>query len=112
MRMWRRCCEPEALCRLRLSRWGGPRARSRAIPRFAAVYSSAHIDRTSLLATRLDLSGKFAQLLRDVRGVIGVLRELIGDFAIEDLPVSFTAVATDLASGEEVWLPVGTPLRL
>ena len=24
--------------------------------------------------------------------IIGVLRELIGDFAIEDLPVSFTAV--------------------
>jgi len=32
---------------------------------------------------------------------------LIGDFAIEDLPVSFTAVATDLESGEEVWLRQG-----
>jgi len=39
--------------------------------------------------------------------IIGVLRELIGDFAIEDLPVSFTAVATDLRSGEEVWLREG-----
>jgi NTE family protein len=39
--------------------------------------------------------------------IMGVLRELIGDFAIEDLPISFTAVATDLASGEEVWLRVG-----
>jgi NTE family protein len=39
--------------------------------------------------------------------IIGVLRELIGDFAIEDLPVSFTAVATDLGSGEEVWLRQG-----
>ena len=39
--------------------------------------------------------------------IMGVLRELIGDFAIEDLPVSFTAVATDLASGEEVWLREG-----
>jgi len=39
--------------------------------------------------------------------IIGVLRELIGDFAIEDLPVSFTAVATDLVSGEEVWLRDG-----
>jgi len=38
---------------------------------------------------------------------MGVLRELIGDFAIEDLPISFTAVATDLASGEEVWLRQG-----
>ena len=39
--------------------------------------------------------------------IIGVLRKLIGDFAIEDLPVSFTAVATDLESGEEVWLREG-----
>ncbi|MBI4195184.1 MAG: patatin-like phospholipase family protein [Betaproteobacteria bacterium] len=39
--------------------------------------------------------------------IMGVLRELIGDFAIEDLPVSFTAVATDLESGEEVWLREG-----
>ncbi|MDH5579285.1 MAG: patatin-like phospholipase family protein, partial [Betaproteobacteria bacterium] len=39
--------------------------------------------------------------------IIGVLRELIGDFDIEDLPVSFTAVATDLESGEEVWLREG-----
>jgi NTE family protein len=39
--------------------------------------------------------------------IIGVLRELIGDVNIEDLPVSFTAVATDLDSGEEVWLREG-----
>ncbi len=39
--------------------------------------------------------------------IMGVLRELIGDCAIEDLPMSFTAVATDLESGEEVWLREG-----
>jgi NTE family protein len=39
--------------------------------------------------------------------IMGVLRELIGDCAIEDLPISFTAVATDLESGEEVWLHEG-----
>jgi NTE family protein len=39
--------------------------------------------------------------------IIGVLRELIGDFEIEALPVAFTAVAADLASGEEVWLREG-----
>jgi len=39
--------------------------------------------------------------------VMSVLRELIGDFAIEDLPLAFTAVATDLATGEEVWLRQG-----
>jgi NTE family protein len=39
--------------------------------------------------------------------IMGVLRELIGDCAIEELPMSFTAVATDLDSGEEVWLRHG-----
>jgi NTE family protein len=39
--------------------------------------------------------------------VIGVLRELVGDCAIEDLPVSFTAVATDLDAQKEVWLNRG-----
>ena len=39
--------------------------------------------------------------------IMGVLRELIGDCAIEDLPISFTAVATDLETGEEVWLREG-----
>ncbi|TMG75267.1 MAG: serine protease [Betaproteobacteria bacterium] len=39
--------------------------------------------------------------------IMGVLRKLIGDRDIEDLPVAFTAVATDLESGEEVWLREG-----
>ena len=39
--------------------------------------------------------------------VMSVLRELIGDFQIEALPLAFTAVATDIASGEEVWLREG-----
>ncbi len=39
--------------------------------------------------------------------IISVLRDLVGDYAIEDLPISFTAVATDLASREEVWLREG-----
>lgn len=39
--------------------------------------------------------------------IIGVLRQLIGDCAIEELPMSFTAVATDLETGEEVWLKEG-----
>src|SRR5512138_43131 len=39
--------------------------------------------------------------------VIGVLRDLIGDRVIEDLPISFTAVATDLDSRQEVWLRSG-----
>jgi len=39
--------------------------------------------------------------------IIGVLRDLIGDSDIEALPVAFTAVATDLDSGQEVWLRSG-----
>jgi NTE family protein len=39
--------------------------------------------------------------------IISVLRELIGDCGIEELPLSFTAVATDLDSGQEVWLRSG-----
>ena len=39
--------------------------------------------------------------------IIGVLRDLIGEFNIEELPIAFTAVATDLDAGEEVWLRKG-----
>ena len=39
--------------------------------------------------------------------IISVLRDLIGDCDIGELPISFTAVATDLDSGEEVWLRSG-----
>lgn len=39
--------------------------------------------------------------------IIQVLRELVGDADIASLPIRFTAVATDLESGEEVWLRQG-----
>lgn len=39
--------------------------------------------------------------------IIGVLRELIGDERIEDLPVAYTAVATDIDRQREVWLDRG-----
>lgn len=39
--------------------------------------------------------------------IIGTLRTLIGDTRIEDLPLAFTAVATDLDRGREVWLSRG-----
>ena len=39
--------------------------------------------------------------------IIGTLRHLVGDSSIEDLPISYTAVATDLDSGKEVWLRQG-----
>ncbi len=39
--------------------------------------------------------------------VIGVLRELIGAQDIEELPIGYTAVATDLYDQREVWLNKG-----
>lgn len=39
--------------------------------------------------------------------IMGVLRDLIGDCRIEDLPMAFTAVATDIDTGKEVWLREG-----
>ena len=55
----------------------------------------------------LDFSFSRAGLFKGER-IIGLLKELIGDFNIEDLPISFTAVATDVAAGKEVWLNQGS----
>ncbi len=54
----------------------------------------------------LDPSFGRAGLFKGER-IMAVLRKLIGEFEIERLPISFTAVATDLASGAEVWLREG-----
>lgn len=54
----------------------------------------------------LDLSFRPAGLFKGDR-VISVLKELIGEFRIEALPISYTAVATDLDTGKEVWLSNG-----
>lgn len=40
--------------------------------------------------------------------IIGTLRTMIGDVQIEDLPLAYTAVATDIARGREVWLSRGS----
>lgn len=40
--------------------------------------------------------------------IIGTMRELIGDVRIEELPLAFTAVATDLDREREVWLTRGS----
>jgi len=36
------------------------------------------------------------------------LKDMLGDVNIEDLPITFTAVATDIESGREVWLNRGS----
>lgn len=55
----------------------------------------------------LDLSFVSSGLFKGER-VIQTLRDLIGDHDIEDLPLSFTAVATDLDAEKEVWLSEGS----
>ncbi len=55
----------------------------------------------------LDVSFSRNGLIRGER-VIDALRELIGDRNIEDLPVSFTAVATNIEDQKEVWLNRGS----
>jgi NTE family protein len=40
--------------------------------------------------------------------IIGTLLDLIGDIRIEELPISFTAVATDIEREREVWLTRGS----
>lgn len=54
----------------------------------------------------LDFSFGGAGLFKGHR-IIGTLKELIGDCNIEDLPIAFTAVATDLEAEKEVWINKG-----
>ena len=54
----------------------------------------------------LDFGFGVPGLIRGER-IIGVLRELVGEHAIENLPIPFTAVATDLHAQREVWLNRG-----
>lgn len=39
--------------------------------------------------------------------ILDKVREIVGEVAIEDLPITFTAVATDLVTGRPVWLQHG-----
>lgn len=59
------------------------------------------------VARLLDLSFGAGGLFKGQR-IMGVLRDLIGDAQIESLSTQFTAVATDLESGDEVWLRDGS----
>ncbi|ACM93348.1 patatin [Nautilia profundicola AmH] len=39
--------------------------------------------------------------------IFNKIKELVGEYNIEDLPIKFTAVATDLNKGKEVWFQKG-----
>ena len=54
----------------------------------------------------LDLAFGWKGLFKGDR-LMGVLKELVGEHVIEDLPIGFTAVATDLLEQREIWLNKG-----
>ncbi|BBZ08756.1 esterase [Mycolicibacterium doricum] len=61
----------------------------------------------------LDPSITAAGVLRAEK-ILDAVRDVLGDVCIEDLPVPFTAVATDLIAGRSVWLqrgPVDAAIR-
>jgi NTE family protein len=54
----------------------------------------------------LDFSFQRSGLIKGQR-IIDVLRELVGESEIADLPLAFAAVATDVEAGDEVWITAG-----
>lgn len=56
--------------------------------------------------TLLDISWKRNGLVKGDR-IINSLTDLVGEVMIEDLPIKYTAVATDIANEKEVWMNSG-----
>ncbi len=54
----------------------------------------------------LDLSWDKSGLVKGDK-IINTLTEIVGDEVIEDLPIAYTAVATDILNEKEVWLNSG-----
>jgi NTE family protein len=54
----------------------------------------------------LDPSLTAAGVLRAEK-ILDAVREILGDVAIEDLPIPYTSVSTDLITGRSVWLQRG-----
>lgn len=63
------------------------------------------ITKTEMLKL-LDISFGTAGMVKGEK-IINTLKELVGDQLIEDLPISFTAVASDIAHEKEIWLSKG-----
>jgi NTE family protein len=61
----------------------------------------------------LDPSFSAAGMLRAEK-ILDTVRDILGDSTIEDLPIPYTAIATDLVAGRSVWLqrgPVDVAIR-
>jgi NTE family protein len=59
------------------------------------------------IVTLIDLSWEKSGLVRGEK-LVNTLIGLVGEKLIEDLPISFTAVATDLGGQREVWIRSGS----
>lgn len=59
------------------------------------------------MATLLDITWSSGGIFKGDR-IINTLIEFLEDIEIEDLPIPFTAVATDIATEKEVWLSKGS----
>jgi len=79
------------------------------------IYAAGHLDAYESwvralekmdVVRLLDFSFERNGLIKGDR-VMSALRNLIGHYDIEDLPISFTAVATDVDQQREVWLNQG-----
>jgi len=58
------------------------------------------------IVTLLDLSWKKTGLVKGDK-IINTLTDLVGDVVIEDLPIAYTAVASDILNEKEVWMNSG-----
>lgn len=58
------------------------------------------------MVNMMDIAWEGGGLVKGDR-IIAKMIKLVGDRQIEDLPIQFTAVATELESGREVWLSKG-----
>lgn len=64
------------------------------------------IDQTDI-AMMLDFSWQSSGMFKGDK-IVETLRELIGDVSIEDLPITYTAVAANVANEKEVWIKSGS----
>ncbi len=80
------------------------------------IYATGKLDVYSQWVTALEKSDaiglldfSFSQqgLFKGER-IIHVLKKMIGDYNIEDLPISYTAVATDINEQKEIWINQGS----
>ncbi|MDF2155132.1 patatin-like phospholipase family protein [Vibrio sp. CAU 1672] len=59
------------------------------------------------IAMMLDFSWQSSGMFKGDR-IVETLRELIGDVSIEELPITYTAVAANVANEKEVWIKSGS----